>query len=83
MKDFTDLTYITSPQHKKSTKALINIVASDLENMQAQITTCSPYTADYTLRKIVKWLGQVWTFMHLRRLGTISEGVSYVSRIGL
>ncbi|KAH3802384.1 hypothetical protein DPMN_156060 [Dreissena polymorpha] len=30
--------------------------ASDLEKMQTKITTCSPYTADPTLRNIVNWI---------------------------
>ncbi|KAH3735733.1 hypothetical protein DPMN_042268 [Dreissena polymorpha] len=46
MQDFTDLTYTTSPQHKYSTEACIKGDSSDLEKMQTQITTLSPYTAD-------------------------------------
>ena len=53
MQDFTDLTYTTSPQHKDSTEACIKGDSSDLEKMQTQITTCSPYTADPTLRNMV------------------------------
>ncbi|KAH3790815.1 hypothetical protein DPMN_169022 [Dreissena polymorpha] len=53
MQDFTDLAYTTSPQHKESTEARIKRAASDLEKMHTKITTCSPYTADPTLRNIV------------------------------
>ncbi|KAH3723861.1 hypothetical protein DPMN_049656 [Dreissena polymorpha] len=53
MQDFTDLTYTTSPQHKDSTDACIKGDSSDLEKMQTQITTCSPYTANPTLRNMV------------------------------
>ncbi|KAH3727619.1 hypothetical protein DPMN_053558 [Dreissena polymorpha] len=53
MQDFTDLTYTTSPQHKDSTEACINGDSSDLEKMQTQMTTCSPYTANPTLRNMV------------------------------
>ncbi|KAH3791876.1 hypothetical protein DPMN_145367 [Dreissena polymorpha] len=53
MQDFTDLTYTTSPQHKDSIEACIKGDSSDLEKMQTQITTCSPYTADPTLRNMV------------------------------
>ncbi|KAH3788818.1 hypothetical protein DPMN_166980 [Dreissena polymorpha] len=53
MQDFTDLVYTTSPQHQESTEARIKRDASDLEKMHTKITTCSPYTADPTLRNIV------------------------------
>ncbi|XP_052233279.1 uncharacterized protein LOC127846144 [Dreissena polymorpha] len=53
MQEFTDLVYTTSPQHKESTEARIKRDASDLEKMQTNITSCSPYTADPTLRNIV------------------------------
>ena len=46
-------TYTTSPQHKDSTEACIKGDSSDLEKMQTQSTTCSPYTADPTLRNMV------------------------------
>ncbi|KAH3815061.1 hypothetical protein DPMN_143580 [Dreissena polymorpha] len=52
IQDFTDLTYTTS-QHKDSTEACIKGDSSDLENMQTQITTCSPYTADPSMRIMV------------------------------
>ncbi|KAH3729568.1 hypothetical protein DPMN_055539 [Dreissena polymorpha] len=52
IQDFTDLTFTTSPQHKDSTEAFIKEDSSDLEKMQAQITTCSPYTADLTMRNM-------------------------------
>ncbi|KAH3828015.1 hypothetical protein DPMN_129964 [Dreissena polymorpha] len=41
MHDFTKLAYTTSPQHKDSTEMRIKRDASDLEEMQTQITTCS------------------------------------------
>ncbi|KAH3807533.1 hypothetical protein DPMN_135878 [Dreissena polymorpha] len=44
MQDFTDMTYTTSPQHKDSTEACIKGDSSDLEKMQTQIKTCSPYS---------------------------------------
>ncbi|KAH3874905.1 hypothetical protein DPMN_038162 [Dreissena polymorpha] len=53
MQDFTDLTYTTSPQHKDPTEACIKWDSSDLEKMQTQITTCSSYTAEPTLRNMV------------------------------
>ncbi|KAH3781576.1 hypothetical protein DPMN_159423 [Dreissena polymorpha] len=53
MQDFTELTLTTSRQHKDSTEACIKGDSSDLEKMQTQITTCSPYTADLTLRNMV------------------------------
>ncbi|KAH3774072.1 hypothetical protein DPMN_175443 [Dreissena polymorpha] len=53
MQDFTELTFTTSRQHKDSTEACIKGDSSDLEKMQKQITTCSPYTADLTLRNMV------------------------------
>ena len=53
MQDYTDLAYTTSPQHKESTEVHIKRDASDLEKMHTKITTCSPYTADPTLRNIV------------------------------
>ncbi|KAH3787891.1 hypothetical protein DPMN_166022 [Dreissena polymorpha] len=53
MQDFTELTFTTSRQHKDSTEECIKRDSSDLEKMQTQITTCSPYTADLTLRNIV------------------------------
>jgi len=53
MQDFTDLTYTSSPKHKDSTEACIKGDSSDVEKMQTQITTCSPYTADPTLRNMV------------------------------
>ncbi|KAH3862529.1 hypothetical protein DPMN_025496 [Dreissena polymorpha] len=52
MQNFTDLTFTTSPQHKDSTEACIKGDSSDLEKMQTQITTCSPYTAGPTLRNM-------------------------------
>ncbi|KAH3840126.1 hypothetical protein DPMN_113570 [Dreissena polymorpha] len=52
MQDFTDRTYTTSPQHKDSTEACIKGDSSDLEKIHTQITTCSPYTADLTLRNM-------------------------------
>ncbi|KAH3796049.1 hypothetical protein DPMN_149613 [Dreissena polymorpha] len=56
MQDFTDLTYTTCTQHKDSTEACIKGDYSDLEKMQTQITTRSPYTADPTLRNMVNWI---------------------------
>jgi len=50
MHDFTDLTYTKSPQHKDSTD---DGDSSDLEKMQTQSTTFSPYTADPTMRNMV------------------------------
>ncbi|KAH3794572.1 hypothetical protein DPMN_148109 [Dreissena polymorpha] len=52
MQDFTELIYATS-QHKDSTEACIKGDSSDLEQMQTRITTCSPYTANPTLRNMV------------------------------
>ncbi|KAH3720777.1 hypothetical protein DPMN_063681 [Dreissena polymorpha] len=49
MQDFTDLAYTKSPQLNR----LIKRDASDIENMQTQITSCSPYTEDPTLKNIV------------------------------
>ncbi|KAH3777574.1 hypothetical protein DPMN_179022 [Dreissena polymorpha] len=53
MQDFTDLTYTSIPQHKDSTEACIKGHSFDLEKMQTQITTLSPYTANPTLRNMV------------------------------
>ncbi|KAH3872340.1 hypothetical protein DPMN_035555 [Dreissena polymorpha] len=53
MQDFTNLTYTKSPQHKDSTDACIKGNFSNLEKMQTQITTFSPYPADPTLRNMV------------------------------
>ncbi|KAH3888216.1 hypothetical protein DPMN_012247 [Dreissena polymorpha] len=53
MQDLTNLSYTKSPQHKDSTDACIKGDSSDLEKMQTQITTFSPYTADPTLRNMV------------------------------
>ena len=53
MQDFTDLTFTTSPQHKDSTEAYIKGDSSDLEKMQTQSTTFSPYTADPTMKNMV------------------------------
>ncbi|KAH3849233.1 hypothetical protein DPMN_091629 [Dreissena polymorpha] len=53
MQDFTDLTYTSIPQHKDSTEACIKGDSFDLEKMQTQITTCSTYTANPTLRNMV------------------------------
>ncbi|KAH3794575.1 hypothetical protein DPMN_148112 [Dreissena polymorpha] len=52
MQDFTELIYTTS-QHKDSTEACIKGDSSDIEQMQTRITTCSPYTANPTLRNMV------------------------------
>ncbi|KAH3689616.1 hypothetical protein DPMN_190866 [Dreissena polymorpha] len=49
----THLTYTTSPKHKDSTEACIKWDSSDLKKMQTQIATCSPFTADPTLRNMV------------------------------
>ncbi|KAH3704327.1 hypothetical protein DPMN_079383 [Dreissena polymorpha] len=53
MQDFTELIFTTSRQHKDSNEACIKGDSSDLEQMQTKITTCSPYTADRTLRNMV------------------------------
>ena len=53
MKDFTDLTYITSPQHKDLTEARIKRDGSDLEKIRTKLAACSPFTSDPTLRNIV------------------------------
>jgi len=52
MQDFTDLTYTTIPQHKDSTEVCIK-ADSSIEKMQTEITTCSPYTSNPTLRNMV------------------------------
>ncbi|KAH3702274.1 hypothetical protein DPMN_077285 [Dreissena polymorpha] len=46
MQDFTDLTFTLIPKHKDSTEAFIKGDSF----LQTQITTCSPYTANPTLR---------------------------------
>ncbi|KAH3877267.1 hypothetical protein DPMN_001130 [Dreissena polymorpha] len=51
MQDFTDLTYTSIPQDKDA--ACIKGDSFDQEKMQTQITTCSPYTANPTLRNMV------------------------------
>ncbi|KAH3862099.1 hypothetical protein DPMN_025062 [Dreissena polymorpha] len=53
MQDFTELTFTSSRQHKDSTEACIKGDSSAPEKMQTQITTCSQYTADLTLRNMV------------------------------
>ncbi|KAH3867637.1 hypothetical protein DPMN_030769 [Dreissena polymorpha] len=53
MQDFTDLTNTSIPQHKDSNEACIKGDSFDLEKMQTQITTCSPYRANPTLRNMV------------------------------
>ncbi|KAH3871281.1 hypothetical protein DPMN_034477 [Dreissena polymorpha] len=56
MKDFTELTFTTSREHKDSTEACIKVDSSDLEKMQTQITTCSSCTPDLTLKNMVSWI---------------------------
>ncbi|KAH3854401.1 hypothetical protein DPMN_096943 [Dreissena polymorpha] len=51
--DFADVTYTSKPQHKESTEARSKGDASDLEIMVTKSATCSPYTADPTVRNIV------------------------------
>ena len=53
MQDFTDMTYVTSPQHKDSTESRIKRDASDLEKIRLKLAACSPFTSDPTLRNIV------------------------------
>ncbi|KAH3712828.1 hypothetical protein DPMN_072585 [Dreissena polymorpha] len=51
--EMQDLTYTSIPQHKDSAEACIKGDSFDLEKMHTQIITCSPYTANPTLRNMV------------------------------
>ena len=53
MQDFTDLTYASSEQHRESTQPRIRRDFLDLEKIKEKLSTCTPFSADPSLRNIV------------------------------
>ena len=53
MKEFTDLSYVTSEQHKDMTEARMKRDHDELEKVSTKLLQCSPFSSDPSLRNVV------------------------------
>ena len=53
MQDLTDLMYASNEQHRESTQSRIKRDFLDLEKIKEKLSTCTPFSADPSLRNIV------------------------------